>query len=128
MANALSTRIRELSISKLDLADDIREGHAKAVANEILDLDDASDEFVVLAGGDAEQEDIAGALVDLADVFDDLDLSPDQTATLDGVVDRLLKTGTKEQKDGAKTLFHKVLAYSMAIKAERAYLDSLLEA
>lgn len=98
------------------------------MANAILNLDDSSDEFVVLAGGDAEQEDIAGALVDLADVFDDLDLSPDQTATLDGVVDRLLKTGTQEQKDGAKTLFHKVLAYAMAIKAERAYLDSLLEA
>ena len=95
---------------------------------QVFDLQGLKYNIVVLAGGDAEQEDIAGALVDLADVFDDLDLSPDQTETLDGVVDRLLKTGTQEQKDGAKTLFHKVLAYSMAIKAERAYLDSLLEA
>ena len=126
MGNALSTRIREITIQKMDLQDDVREGHLKSYANATLDLDDAGDEFVALSGGDADQEEIANALVDLADIFDDAKLTPSQSDKLDSVVDRLLKTGTPEQKAGAKNLFKKTLAYGLAAKAENEYFDTLL--
>ena len=126
MSNALATRIRNLSIEKIDLVNDEAEGHLKSYANATLDLDYAADEFSKLAGEDVDQDDIANALVDLADVFDDADLTPSQDAKLDTVVDRLLKTGTDEQKLGAKKLFTAALGYGRAAKAENQYFNDLL--
>lgn len=126
MANALAERIRALTIEKIDLANDDAEGHLKTYAEATLNLDDAADAFGALAAGDVDQEDIANALVDLADIFDDANLNPSQRAKLDGVVDKLLKSGTPEQKEGAKALFSATLGYGLAAKAENEYFDTLL--
>lgn len=128
MASELATRIRNLSIEKIDLANDEAESHLKGYATATLDLDDAADEFSKLAGEDVDQDDIANALVDLADVFDDANLSPEKDAQLNTVVDRLLKTGSDEQKSGAKKLFTATLGYGRAAKAENAYFNELLAA
>lgn len=126
MSNALADRIRALTLSKINFTDDESEGVIDGIVGSALSLDDAGDEFSLLAGGDLDQEDIANALVDLADIFDDVDLSPDQQAALDSVVDRLLKSGSPEQKAGAKMLFQKTLAFGLEAKATNSYFDTLL--
>lgn len=125
MANALADRIRALTLSKIDFVDDTAEGVIDGIVGSALSLDDAGDAFTALAAGDLDQDDIANALVDLADIFDDVNLSPDQQVALDGVVDRLLKTGSAEQKAAAKDLFSKTLAFGLQSKAANAYFDGL---
>ena len=125
MANALADRIRALTLDKINFVDDTAEDVVDGIVNSALTLDDVADHFTVLAGGDVDQEDIANALVDLADLFDDVNLSPDQQASLDGVVDRLLKTGSPEQKAAAKALFSNTLAFGLQAKAANAYFDGL---
>lgn len=125
MSNALADRIRALSLDKINFVDDDAEGVVDGIVGAALSLDDAGDAFSTLAGGDVDQEDIANALVDLADLFDDVNLNPDQQASLDGVVDRLLKTGSPDQKAAAKALFSKTLAFGLQAKAANAYFDGL---
>lgn len=125
MANPLADRIRALTLDKVDFTDDASEGVVDNIITKALALDDAGDAFTTLAAGDVNQEDIANALVDLADLFDDVNLSPDQQASLDGVVDRLLKTGSPEQKSAAKDLFSKTLAFGIEAKATNTYFDGL---
>lgn len=126
MANALSAQIRALTLDKIDFQNDEAQDNVKAIAEATLSLDDAADAFVGLAGEDTDQAEIAGALVDLADLFDDVDLSPSQRVKLDGVVNGLLKSGTTEQRDSAKALFAATLGYGIAAKALNAYFDVLL--
>lgn len=125
MANALADRIRALTLDKINFVDDAAEGVVDGIVGAALSLDDAGDAFSVLAAGDVDQDDIANALVDLADLFDDVNLSPDQQASLDGVVDRLLKTGSPDQKAAAKNLFSKTLAFGLQAKSANAYFDGL---
>lgn len=126
MANALADRIRALTLDKINFVDDAAEGVVDVITGNALSLDDAADAFTALAAGDLDQDDIANALVDLADIFDDLALSPDQSAALDSVVDRLLKTGSAEQKTAAKDLFSKTLGFGLAAKVANDYFDTLL--
>lgn len=125
MSNQLADRIRALTLDKINFVDDTAEGVVDGIVSSALTLDDVADHFTVLAGGDVDQEDIANALVDLADLFDDVNLSPDQQASLDGVVDRLLKTGSPEQKEAAKALFSNTLTFGLEAKAANAYFDEL---
>jgi len=126
MANQLAEQIRELTAQKIDFVDDTSEGVLKTVVSSALELDDAADAFSQLAGDDVDQSDIASGLVDLADIFDDSEMSPENTDRLNAVVDRLLKTGTDEQKAAAKDLFTKTLSYGLAAKATNDYFDELL--
>lgn len=126
MANALAARIRALTLDKIDFASDDAEGVVDGLVGAALTLDDAADAFETLAAGDVDQGDIAEALVDLADIFDDASLTPDQSAKLDTVVDRLLKSGTDEQKTAAKTLFAGTLSFGVAAKAGNKFFDDLL--
>lgn len=126
MANELAARIRALSIGKIDFAREDAEGVVDGLVGTALTLDDAADAFEALAAGDVDQEDIANALVDLADIFDDVDLTHAQSTQLDGVVDRLLKSGSPEQKAAAKTLFTKTLEFGIAAKEGNKFFDDLL--
>lgn len=126
MANLLAEQIRQLTAEKINFVDDNSEGVLKTVVTSALELDDAADAFVALAGDDVDQADIASGLVDLADIFDDSEMSPESTARLNAVVDRLLKTGSDEQKAAAKALFTKTLSYGLAAKATNDYFDELL--
>jgi len=126
MANELALRIRQLSTDKIDFVHEELEVVIDGITTAALELDDAADAFSALSAGDVDQDDIANALVDLADIFDDANLSPDQSAKLDTVVDRLLKSGTDEQKAGAKELFGKVLGYGIAAKSANSFVDTLL--
>lgn len=126
MANALADRIRALTLDKIDFVDDGAEAVVDGIVANALTLDDMADSFIALAGGDADQEDIANALVDLADIFDDAALTPDQSAKLDSVVDRLLKSGSDDQKNAAKALFTATLGFGTAAKDANAYFDTLL--
>ena len=126
MANELAARIRTLTLSKIDFVDDSAEGIVDGLVSAGLALNDSGDAFMALAGNDVDQEDIANALVDLADIFDDVNLTPAQTDSLNGVVDRLLKSGTDEQKAAAKELFGKVLGYGIAAKSANSFVDTLL--
>ena len=125
MSNPLADRIRALTLNKIEFVDDNAEAVVDGIVNSALSLDDAGDGFSALAAGDLDQDDIANALVDLADLFDDVSLSPDQQDSLNGVVDRLLKTGSAEQKAAAKELFNKTLAFGLQAKAANAYFDGL---
>lgn len=125
--NALATRIRALTTDKVDFLSDEAEAVADGIVTAALSLDDAADAFTALAGADTDQEDVANALVDLADLFDDLNLGPAQTDKLNSVVNGLLKTGTDEQKAAAKTLFSATLAYGVQAKGANEYFDTLLE-
>jgi len=127
MANELAARIRALTLDKIDFVSDDAEGVVDGLVGAALTLDDAADAFSALAGDDTDQADIAEALVDLADIFDDVNLSPDQSAKLDGVVDKLLKSGTPEQKAAAKTLFTGTLGFGIAAKAGNDFFNTLLE-
>ena len=127
MANELALRIRQLSTDKIDFVHEELEAVIDGITTAALELDDAADAFSALSAGDVDQDDIANALVDLADIFDDANLSPDQSAKLDTVVvDRLLKSGTDEQKAAAKELFGKVLGYGIAAKSANSFVDTLL--
>lgn len=126
MANTLADRIRQLTLSKIDFVHPDASAIVDGLVSEALNLDDAGDAFSVLAGDDVDQDDIANAVVDLADIFDDVDLSPDQTAKLDSVVDRLLKSGTPEQKQAAKNLFSGALGFGIKAKVGNAFFDDLL--
>ena len=125
MANELALRIRQLSTDKIDFVHEELEVVIDGITTAALELDDAADAFSALSAGDVDQDDIANALVDLADIFDDANLSPDQSAKLDTVVDRLLKSGTDEQKAAAKELFGKVLGYGIAAKSANSFVDTL---
>lgn len=127
MANPLADRIRSLTFEKVDFVNDAAEAVADGIVLSALSLDDAADAFTALAVGDLDQEDIATALVDLADIFDDVNLSPDQSAKLDGVVDKLLKSGSADQKAAAKDLFQKTLAFGLKAKDANAFFDDLLK-
>ena len=127
MANQLAERIRTLTNSKIDFVHDEAEEKLKAIVDGALTLDELADEFTKLAGEDVDQQEIAEALVDLADIFDDNEMTPEKNAQLDSVVTRLLKTGTPEQKEAAKNLFTGVLGYGLAAKATNDYFDTLLD-
>ena len=126
MANALADRIRALTFEKVDFQSDDAEAVVDGIVLSALSLDDSADAFTALAGDDVDQQDIAGALVDLADIFDDVNLSPDQSAKLDGVVDKLLKSGSPDQKAAAKDLFSKTLAFGIQAKGANTFFDDLL--
>lgn len=128
MANALAAQIRALTIEKINFVDDGAEGVVDGLVTSALSLDDAADAFVALAGDDTDQSDIAAALVDLADLFDDVNLSPSQTDKLNGVVNGLLKSGSPEQKQAAKDLFAATLAYGISAKSGNDYFDTLFNA
>ena len=128
MANTLADRIRQLTLSKIDFVHPDASAIVDGLVSEALNLDDAGDAFSVLAGDDVDQDDIANAVVDLADIFDDVNLSPDQTAKLDSVVDRLLKSGTAEQKQAAKNLFSGALRFGIKAKAGNDFFNDLLQA
>lgn len=126
MANALAERIRALTIDKINFENDEAEGVVDGIATSALTLDDAGDAFVTLAAGDVDQEEIAGALVDLADLFDSANLTGAQREKLNGVVNGLLKSGTPEQKEAAKVLFSGALDFGIAAKAANDYFNTLL--
>ncbi len=126
MANPLADRIRALTLDKIDFTNDGAEGVVDDIVSTALTLDDAGDAFTLLAAGDADLDDVANALVDLADLFDDVNLNPDQQASLNGIVDRLLKTGSAEQKQAAKDLFAATLGFGLKAKAANGYFDLLL--
>jgi len=126
MANALADAIRTLTLDKIDFVDDASEGIIDSLVSAALTLDDAGDAFTALAGDDVDQADVAVGLVDLADLFDDADLSPAQTDKLNGVVDKLLKSGSDEQKAAAKTLFSAALGFGIAAKYANRYFNDLL--
>lgn len=127
MANELAGRIRNLTHSKIDFVHDEAEEKLKGIVDGALTLDDLADKFTELAGDDVDQAEIAEALVDLADIFDDAEMSQEKQEQLDSVVSRLLKTGTPEQKEAAKNLFTGVLGYGLAAKATNDYFDTLLD-
>lgn len=126
MANQLADRIRALSLDKIDFVHDDAEGIVDGLVSASLTLDDVGDAFTALAGDDVPQEEVANALVDLADLFDDVNLSPDQRAMLDSVVNRLLVAGSPEQKQAAKDLFAGTLDFGLKAKAANDFFDTLL--
>lgn len=127
MANELAARIRQLTHDKIDFVDNDAEAKLKAVVDGTLTLDDLADKFTALAGEDVDQNDIAEALVDLADIFDDNEMTTEKREKLDGVVNKLLKTGSDEQKQAAKDLFAGVLNYGLMAKDTNDYFDTLLD-
>ena len=126
MANELATRIRELTHAKIDFVHDEAEGQVKTITDATLSLDDAADAFIGLANDDMQQNDVANALVDLADLFDDVNLTGSQREKVNGVVDRLVKTGNADQIEAAKKLFAATLDYGLAAKSVNTYFDTLL--
>lgn len=126
MANALAEKIRSLTAEKIDFVDDEAEKVVEDLALATLELDDKADAFNALAGEDVDQEEVGTALVDLADLFDDLNLSADQQEKLNSVVDRLVKNGTDDQRAAAKELFTATLGYGLSAKAANEYFDNLL--
>lgn len=126
MPNALAERIRNLTTAKIDFVHDEAEQALNTIVDGALALDELADQFTLLAGEDVDQNDIAEALVDLADIFDDAEMTDEKQGQLDSVVTRLLKTGTAEQKAAAKNLFSGVLGYGLAAKATNDYFDTLL--
>ena len=126
MANPLADRIRTLTLDKIDFVDDGVEVVLDGVVSNALSLDDAGDAFTLLAAGDADLDDVANGLVDLADLFDDVNLSPAQVDQLNNAVDRILKTGTAEQKQAAKDLFAATLGFGLKAKAANDFFDALL--
>lgn len=126
MANLLAERIRQLTHDKIDFVHDEAEAQLKSIVDGTLSLDDSADNFIALAGDDTDQMEIANALVDLADIFDDAQMDAEKRQKLDSVVDRLLKNGTDDQKGAAKTLFGATLNYGLNAKAANVYFDTLL--
>jgi hypothetical protein len=127
MANELSAQLRALTFDKINFVDDEAEAIVEGLATSALALDDAADAFEAVAGGDADQLEVAEALVNLADLFDDVNLSPTQSAKLDKVVNGLLKSGTDEQIADAKVLFTATLAFGLAAKGANEYFDELMK-
>ena len=123
MSNALALRIRTLTTDKIDFVNDEVEAVVDNITTAALTLDDAADAFTLLAGEDLNQEEIANGLVDLADLFDSVNLSPEQRLRIDGVVTALLKTGTPEQIAAAKVLFAAALDYGIAAKTTNDYFN-----
>jgi len=127
MANQFAERIRQLLLDKVEFKNDEAEKIVESISTAALDLDDATDTFVGLAGGDIDLEEMAGALVELADVIDGAKLDADKAAKLDAVVDKLLqKTGTVEQRTALKAVFTKTTAYQVTAKAANEFFDLLL--
>jgi len=126
MANQLAEQIRALIFEKVDFQNDEAESIVDGLVLSGLALEDAADVFVSLAADDVDQTDIAEGVVSLADIFDDVDLSPAQSAKLDTAVEKLLKSGTTEQKAAAKTLFSTALTFGSAAKAGNEFFDTLL--
>lgn len=126
MSNQLAARIRELTHAKIDFVDDEAEGKIMAIVDGTLSLDDAADKVTALIGEDADLNEVADGLVDLADIFDDAEMDADKRDKLDGVVNKLVKSGTDEQKDALKDLFTKVLGYGLTAKDTNDYFDTLL--
>ena len=127
MANQFAERIRQLLLDKVNFTNDDAEAIVESISTAALDLDDATDTFVGLAGGNADLEEMAGALVDLADIIDGAKLDPEKSAKLDATVDKLLRqTGTEEQRTALKAVFTKTTAYQVAAKAANEFFDTLL--
>lgn len=126
MATKLAETILALITDKIEFVSAEAEAIVDGITTAALSLDAAADEFEKLAGEDVDQEEIAVALVNLADLFDDVNLSPAQLDKLNGVVNGLLKSGTDEQKAAAKALFSNVLNYGIKAKEANAYFDAEL--
>lgn len=126
MANALADRIRALTLDKINFSHDDAEGIVDGLVSSALTLDDAGDAFTVLSAGDLDLEDVANGLVDLADLFDDVDLSPAQVDQLNGAVDKIVKSGSPEQKQAAKDVFTSTLGFGLQAKAANDFFDALL--
>ena len=128
MSSPLFDRVRTGIVSRLDLQNDEDQAQLTTGANAILTLDDAVDNVVDLIGEDADLNEVADALLDLADFADDTDITPANRAGLDSIVNRLVKTGTDEQKTAVKALFGAMLDYGVFARQEVAYFDALRQA
>lgn len=125
MASPLFERVRSKIIAKLDLKNDEDEAVLKAGASATLTLSDAIDTVEASIGEDADLNDMADALLDLAVLVDGVKLTTDQRAQLDSIVNRLVKTGDDDQKKSIKSLFFGMLDYQNVANSEVAYFDAL---
>lgn len=126
MANTLAERIRTLQLVKIQLVNPDAGSELVNYANAVLTLDDAADAFVSGIGESADLGAIGQALVSLADVFDDTNLSPDKEAQLNDAVAGLLNDGTPDQIQLAKELFAGVLTYGKAARGHNEFFNTLL--
>jgi hypothetical protein len=127
MGNFLAEKIRTLLVAKLELENKDTEAVLEGVATAALALEDAADASDLLSNGDVDQEDIASGLVDLADLIDDFELTPDNQSKVDGIVNKLLKSGTAEQKAALKEVFNQTLEWGRKAKAAVEFFDELLK-
>jgi hypothetical protein len=129
MANALAERIRVLQLEKIKLDNTEAGGHLVGYADAVLLLDDKSDAVTGQIGDNVDLDELAEAVVDIADIFDDADMNADNEAKLNAAVSKITKrvSGiTDEQSEAISGLFTGVLAYGKSSRAENAYFNTLL--
>lgn len=122
----LSDRIKTLSLEKIKFINEEAAQHVRDLNLSSMNLDEAVDALDLSAAGDPDIEEVAGALVDLADFVDDADLSGGNADALNNIVNKLIKTGNDDQKEKLKAVFAQTLQYFVTVKAHNAYFDALL--
>ena len=122
----LSDRIKTLSLEKIQFINEEAAQHVRDLNLSSMNLDEAVDALDLSAAGDPDIEEVAGALVDLADFVDDAGLSGGNADTLNNIVNKLVNTGNEDQKEKLKAVFSQTLQYFVTVKAHNAYFDQLL--
>ena len=122
----LSDRIKNLSIEKIDFLNDEAEAHVRDLNLASMNLDEAVVALDLSAAGDPDIEEVAGSLVDLADLADDVNLTGAQQDALNNIVNKLVTTGDEDQKAKMKALFAKMLQYFITVKLHNEYFNTLL--
>ena len=121
----LDQKLVSLLFGKFDIKNDVGEGHVEALITAGIRLERARVGILAL-NPDADFVDAIGGLIDIADIFDTADLSPEDRAKLETGVGKLLKITSPEKVAVATELFLGVLDAGADASSAVEYFDENL--
>lgn len=118
----LKQKISQLLLDKIDFQDEAAEGTVENLLSAALDLSTKADEFEAMAANDTLEE-VADGVIDLADAFDDADLTPDKKEKVLGAFRKIFNSPTEELETAGVALFEATLNLGIAARQAADFFD-----
>ncbi len=120
----IAEKIAELTFEKINFVNDEVEDVVEALTVSALNLNTAGAAFEQAAGQDTFT-DVAEGAIELADVFDDVDLPDVQHEKVVAAFRKIYDAPTQEFEDLGVNLFEAALQFGVAARKAAAFFDSV---
>lgn len=118
----LKERIGQLLLDKIDFQDDAVESVVEGLLANAMDLSAKADEFEALAATDTLEE-VANGIIDLADAFDDAELTPAKKEKVIGAFRKIFNSPTEELEEAGVALFEATLNLGVSARQAADFFD-----